>query len=75
MEHEPCAFAHSCCNPGPRERVRGTDLFYCIPHLHVMSLQQTGDSAGEMAGTRTNFVAPRSNRSWSLGVQTAGAWI
>ena len=72
MQHEPCAFSHACVNPGPRERVKGTALFYCIPHMHVMSLQPSADT-GELAGSRSNFVAPRSN--WSLGVQKVGSWL
>lgn len=78
-EKEPCSFAHACVNPGPRQRLAGTDLYFCGPHYQAVHLpSHAGETAGELGGSRVQFASPGSRgrkRGWSLGVATTGSWM
>jgi hypothetical protein len=78
IDQEPCAFAHSCCNPGPRLRLPGTALFFCGPHAQLATLPRgAGTSADELGGSRSYLAAPRRSphRGWDLGVAASGSWL
>jgi hypothetical protein len=83
VAQEPCAFSHSCCNPGPRQRLPGTALFFCQPHTHLVDMQSHARMpAGEVAGSRAevSFRSQSGNRrgrmsNWDIGVASAGKWM
>lgn len=78
LVQEPCSFAHSCCNPGPRRHLPGTAMFFCQPHFQLLALPSgAATTAGEVAGSRTSVAVPRrqSRSGWDLGVATTGSWL
>lgn len=67
-----CAFSNACTQPGPRERLAGTNREFCHSHYVQLALP----SAGVSSTTEIRISMPRSRaRSrWASGVGMAGTF-
>ena len=60
-----CAFSNACSNPGPRERLAGTNREFCHAHYVQLALPRAGVSST----AETRIAMPRKARSrWMAGI-------